>query len=560
MSLKKEIVHLLNLYADLMEFSGENKFKINAFRFGANTIRRIEGEIEEKINDNSLNDVKGIGKGIIGFVSEYYDSGTVKEFEDLRAKVPDGILDVMLIRGLGAKKVRMLYDALGVTNLSELEVAAKEDKITSVKGFSKKSQDNILEEIKRKKKSSGYVLLSMAIEASEQLKDILKGMNSVKETEVTGELRRGMEIISKISFLILVTKEMEFEQELSKLYKYNRLESNLSCKSLKLNVDSRTEIILHYYDDPSKYESLLFATTGSDKFLEYINYTFDTPAKDETEILKKHKLPFIIPEMREQEYFNAPSELRVNSDLNFENLQGLIHFHTTASDGLNTLSEMNQTAEKLGFEYSVVCDHSKAAFYANGLTEDRVLKQAEAINKLNSKSNIKIFHGIESDILANGFLDYENDFMKNFDFIVASVHSRFKMTEEEMTSRVITAIENPYTDLLGHPTGRLLLSREPYKINMKKVMDACVKNDVAIEINANAHRLDLDWRLIYYALEKGCKFSINADAHSTEGILDTHYGIKIARKGGLQCSEVINCYNISEFKIFLNRKISRNLK
>jgi DNA polymerase (family 10) len=241
-------------------------------------------------------------------------------------------------------------------------------------------------------------------------------------------------------------------------------------------------------------------------------------------------------------------------------MQGFFHFHTTYSDGSNSLEEMIIGASNRGYNYFAVCDHSKSAVYANGLNEQRIIKQKEEIKLVSQKLGVRIFHGIESDILINGDLDYERDFLQNFDFIVASVHSVFSLGEEEMTNRLIRAVENPFTDVLGHPSGRLLLARDSYKINFKKVIDACASNRVAIEINANPFRLDLDWRNIFYAREKECLISINPDAHSVDDINYDKYGIMVARKAGLQVKEVINCFSLSEFIHYLNRKVTRGLK
>lgn len=250
--------------------------------------------------------------------------------------------------------------------------------------------------------------------------------------------------------------------------------------------------------------------------------------------------------------------LKQNSDISINNFKGLLHFHTTYSDGKNTLIEMLREAEKEGFKFAAVCDHSKSASYANGLSEGRVLLQKQEIRTIMSELQLHLFHGIESDIIQDGSLDYRDDFLSNFDFVVASVHSGFHMEQDKMTNRIIKAVENLHTDLLGHPTGRLLLSRDSYKVNLKKIIDACAANKVAIEINANPHRLDLDWRMIYYAREKGCLFAINPDAHSTGDISFIKYGVMIGRKGGLQSTELINFFNVNEFKKFLNRKIKRN--
>jgi DNA polymerase (family 10) len=316
---------------------------------------------------------------------------------------------------------------------------------------------------------------------------------------------------------------------------------------------------IFYFDEKTDYERALLVTTGSFEFVNKIFGLKVLKGESEEEIFQNAKIPYVIPEMREEEYVLVKDKkLKENSDLNLNQLKGLLHWHTTYSDGRDSLESMLGQAEKMKFTFAAVCDHSKAAAYANGLKEERVIAQKEEIEKLRSRYKLKIFQGIESDILSDGSLDYPDEFLPHFDFIVASVHSRFNLDEKEMTARIIRAIENPYTDLLGHPSGRLLLARDPYKIDTKKIIDACAANFVAIEINSHPKRLDLDWRWIYYAREKGCMFSINADAHSIEDISKLKYGIMMGRKGGLMSSEVINCYEPEAFKKFLTRKVKRN--
>jgi len=300
---------------------------------------------------------------------------------------------------------------------------------------------------------------------------------------------------------------------------------------------------------------VLFITTGAEDFISEL--TIPKNISSERNCFKANNLQYVAPPMREKPYFHAPTNLRTSGNISFTDFKGLLHFHSDWSDGQNTLSEMLTEAENLGFEYAAVCDHSKSAFYANGLTEQRVLKQKDEICKLNENQPITIFHGIESDILNSGELDYNEDFMHNFNFVVVSIHSNFTLTEDEMTKRIIRAIESPFTDLLAHPTGRLLLRRNGYSLDIKKILEACAANNVAIEINASPFRLDLDWRNIYYARELGCKFAINPDAHSIKGISNIKFGIMIAQKEGLQNNELINNYTETEFVSFLNRKLKR---
>jgi len=545
MSFKKDLINMLEEFADLMEFKGENKFKISAFRNGANSIRRFEGDFEAAVEDGTIRDVKGIGKGLQAFIYELKETGNVTDYDSLKNEVPQGIIDIMGIRGIGAKKVKQLFEELGIDDLIKLEEACRNDKIASTKGFGGKTQEKILEELERIKRESGFIHLSKATRLSEEIEEKLKNSGQVKKLAVTGELRRSMEIISKIEFVVLT----DHAEGVAGIFEDSELKSGV------IQVESyQVPVLIHLTKNESEFYKKLFTTTGSDEFLSNSGITIPEVVSSEENIFLSADKSFVIPELREVSYFDYKPE---NSDLAFEDFKGLLHFHTVWSDGMNSLQEMRRRAEALGFEYAAVCDHSRSAFYANGLTEERVLEQTEEIAKVNAEKGITVFQGIESDILRNGDLDYPEDFLKNFNFVVASIHSNFNLSEDEMTSRIIKAIENPYTDLLAHPTGRLLLSRQGYKVDIKKIIDACAENDVAIEINANAYRLDLDWRNLFYAREKGVKISINPDAHSIEGITDTRYGIGIARKGGVKKSEVINCFDKSTFINFINRKVTK---
>lgn len=558
MSLKKEIVSLLEEMAELMEFDGQNRFKVNAFKNGANTLRRLEGDLETKINDKSIKDIKGIGKGLQQVIYEYYETGSAKEYEELLKKVPPGIHDVLRIRGLGVKKVKILFEELGIDSIEKLEQQCKNGKVAEVKGFSEKSVEKILEEIKRIKKSSGYMLLSIAVERSKKIIEQLSNLKSTEKIEATGEIRRVREIISKIELICAIKNEKKFTDELSNLFSYNEIDGYTSYKVYKLLSEDAGEIIL-YVTSPDNYEKVLLQSNGSEEFLQKMHDPANLDFSTENEYFKLVKSDFVIPEMREEQYFELPKRLREQTDLSLEHFRGFFHFHTTASDGNNTLTEMIDEAARYGFQYAVVCDHSKSAFYANGLKEDRIADQQKEITELNKVSKIKVYHGIESDILKDGSLDYPDEILSEFQFIVASIHSLFNLTEEEMTARIIKAVENPFTDILAHPTGRLLLSRDGYQVNIKKVIDACAANNVAIEINANPHRLDLDWRNLFYAREKGCLITINPDAHSTDGIRDIEYGIMIAKKAGVQPKEILNCYNEEEFVKYINRKVKRKI-
>jgi DNA polymerase (family X) len=552
---KTQIIKLLKELADMMEFVGENKFKINAYRFGANAIRGVESDIEELISEKKLDQIKGIGKGLQAVIYEFADEGKSSQYDELRKQVPLGIGDILKINGLGPQKVKQLYTGLSISDISQLEDAVKNNKLAGIKGFTDALIKSIPEQINQIRKNKNYILINKALECAESIISKISSLDSVVKIEITGELRRGMEVFSSLPLIALIKNEKTFLKEIGADFNITKKENSIVILGF-----CDIPVVIYYFDNESGYIKGLLVTTGSEGF---INKTFgkkELSGKNEKEIFKNAKVPFITPEMREDEFLEIKKKkLKENSDLSLDEFKGLLHWHTTWSDGKDTLETMLNEAVKLNFKYIAVCDHSKSAAYANGLKEDRILSQKEYLVKIKEQYKIVLFQGIESDVLIDGSLDYPEEFLPNFDFVVASVHSRFNIEEKEMTARIIKAVENPYTDLLGHPSGRLLLSREPYKLDTKKIIDACAANSVAIEINAHPKRLDLDWRWIYYARDKGCLFSINADAHSTSDISYLKYGVMIGRKAGLQNTEVINCFELGSFKQFLKRKVKRNI-
>ncbi len=551
---KKELVKILNKIADLNEFLGENPFKIKAFRTGANALRSFSGELEDLISSEKPVKIKGIGKGILSVIYDFLHNSKITELEKLTEKVPEGITELFEIKGLGIKKIKLLYEELNITNLAELENALAEGKLNELKNFGEKLINQIAEEIEKIKQRKSLMLLDEAEHIADEIVQKLKSVPEIEKVQISGELRLVREIISKVEIVFLANShEEEIEKRLNNLFVYNKLKDSDNKIIYAISGYGEYEILLYLTKNKNEFTVLNFLLTGSENFVK--DFELDETIEREQEIFKKNDIPYVIPEMREQ----APSEIkRENSDLCFGEMKGMLHFHTIASDGHNTLEEMISAGKRKGFVYFAVCDHSKSAFYANGLNEERLLEQKNEIKALSEKFNdITILHGNETDILADGSLDFDNDLLASLDFVVASVHSRFNLDKEEMTRRIVKAVENPYVTVLGHPTGRLLLRRKPYEIDIRKIIDACVANGVAIEINANPWRLDLDWRNFDYAKEKGALFSINADAHSTEEIANTKYGVKIARKGGIMQSEVINYWSADKLTDFVRSKRPR---
>ncbi len=552
---KKNTIKLLESIADMMEFKGENPFKVGAFRNGALAIKRLDEDLQTMVTEKKLGNIKGIGKGLQAVLYEYYEKGESEVYNELKKEVPQGIADLLKIRGLGAKKIRQLYETIGISNIGELEQACKENRLMLAKGFGEATQKKIMDEIEKQKVYSKFIRLNIAYQFAEEVIKKLKKISAIRKINSTGELRRGMEVVSEIHLVALISDENQFFIDLKKSFNF---ETELN--KILLKEEYTVPVTLHIVKTEDEFAKEILLTTGSNYFISKLHLDGKSfCGLTEEAIFNSAGNQFVIPEMREKEYFDTDEKYRKNSNLSIELFNGMLHFHTTYSDGKDNLRSMIAAAIEFGYSYAAVCDHSKSAFYANGLSEERVLSQTEEIKLISSELNFPVMQGIESDILQNGDLDYKNDFLTNFDFVVASVHSQFSMSEEEMTGRIIKAVENEYTDVLGHPSGRLLLARDPYKFNVKKVIDACAANNVAIEINSNPYRLDLDWRYINYAREKGCLFSINQDAHSIEDINLLSYGILTGRKGGLQSEEVINCFNIEKFKSFLQRKIKSRL-
>jgi DNA polymerase (family 10) len=464
---------------------------------------------------------------------------------------------MMGIKGIGAKKVATIWHEMGIETVGELYYACNENRLIEAKGFGLKTQDEIRRVIEFTMASHGKFLYAQVEPEADKLLDQLKGIFTNSLVEFAGEYRRLCEIITELVVIVgSRVQDIAFQTLL-----HSDILKNIQIEEHHLTAVTENGLPVTIYCVEKRYfHKTLFLKTGNDEHVKAVlEREAEEPDQPESEdlIYQKAGLAFIKPELREGTTF---IERAVNNKLpvliSYNDLKGTLHNHSTWSDGVNTVEEMAlYCRDTLKLEYLGMCDHSKSAFYAKGLSIERVLQQQEEIDHLNKKlENFHLFKGIESDILNDGSLDYPDEILKKFDFIVASVHSNLKMAEEKATERLIKAIENPYTTILGHPTGRLLLSRNGYTFDYKKVIDACAANNVVIEINANPLRLDLDWRWHQYALDKGVWLSINPDAHRNEGFLDMHYGIMVARKGGLYKERCLNALSLQEITQVFNAK------
>ena len=554
--------------AQLMEVYDENTFKIKAFASAALKIDKYPIQLST-LSLTELENQIGIGKSTASKVWELLQTGNIAELEQYKSKTPAGILEMLHLKGLGPKKLRTIWLDLHIESISELYYACNENRLAEAKGFGIKTQEELKKAIEFTFKSKGKYLYSLAEPLADVWIERLQKLSCVGLVMLTGDLRRRSEIVESIDLvltcnsfpeLISYFKDLagESSKEGSEPLKIQQLESNyhnIITQVLVIQEPESLPLTLYIASEVNA-QFLLFITTGSKAHLEQFKLNIATNSKTEEEIYASFGLPFIEPELREEitdlEQIKESCKKKL---LDFADLQGTIHNHSTYSDGVHTLEEMAQGCIEMGLKYLAICDHSQSAFYANGLSSSRVITQQNEIDQLNLKiSPFKIYKGIESDILADGSLDYANTVLASFQLVVASIHSGFRMNEKNATERLIKAISNPYTSILGHPTGRLLLGREGYPIDHKQIIDACATYDVVIEINSNPNRLDIDWRWVPYALSKGVLLSINPDAHRKEGLQDMRYGVLMARKGGLTKESCLNAFDLNQFEEWIKRQ------
>lgn len=530
-----DIADILELTAKLMELHEGNPFKIKAVSNAAYKLSKTRLDLNGK-NISEIEEIEGIGKGIAAKIHEILVTGTTEELEELKNQTPNGVIEIMSVKGIGPKKVRQLWKELGIESVGELLYACNENRLLDLKGFGQKTQESIKHQIEFNLKNAHKFHFAAIEPFAGQILELLTKHNNGHQIALSGDYRRKCEIIDKL-IIVIDTEKPNKKDEAEKLSPVP-LEI-ICCKT-------------------SDFNKTLFESTGSEEFIKHIQYkSSGKHYKSEQEIFSDLGYAFCEPELREDlpEIMKSAKCNKLPKLIEFNDLKGILHNHTTYSDGLHTLEEMATHCKKSGYEYLGICDHSQSAFYANGLKADAIHKQHKEIDKLNKElAPFKIFKGIESDILNNGELDYEKSILKTFDFIVASIHSNLKMNEEKATHRLIKAIENPYTTILGHPTGRLLLARNGYPIDHKKIIDACAANGVIIELNAHPYRLDIDWRWIPYCIEKGVMISINPDAHQLQGYGDMKYGINVARKGMLDKSNCLNAFNLAEIETYFNKR------
>lgn len=561
---KKPVSDIFENIAMLLEIKGENPFKSRAYYNAAKALSGITN-LEELVKEKRLREIKGIGEALSQKIEEYSKTGTMAYYEELTQVVPESLLELMQIPNLGPKKIKVLYDELEITNIGELEYACKENRLIHLTGFGEKTQEKVLKGIEFFKRHKGEFLFGDVYQEAERIRQRLSTIVDPIWAEVCGSIRRRKEVVRDMDILVAAENHEKIASffvsmpEVDQVLVTGETKTSVRMKSgieADLRVVTRQEFpyALVYFTGSKEHNVRLrgIAKKKGWKLNEYGIFDGDNlvTCKSEEEIYRALGLPYIPPELREDSgEIEAAEQDKLPSLIQHEDIRGIFHVHTDFSDGVDSLERMVEAAQKFGFSYLGVSDHSKTAYYAGGLKHDAILRQWEMIDTLNKKnSTFRIFKGIESDILSDGSLDYDDSILEGFDFVIASVHSGFTMKKDDMEERILKAMKNPYTTILGHPTGRLLLSRDGYQVDMMRIIDCAAQNHVILELNASPYRLDIDWRYLKYAKDKGVMISINPDAHAVAGLEEVFFGVNIARKGWQESKDILNTRDVNDIK------------
>ncbi|MFM9911212.1 MAG: helix-hairpin-helix domain-containing protein [Chitinophagaceae bacterium] len=546
------IADQFSLLSKLMDIHGENSFKARSYGAAAFNIEKLPEQLI-LLPIEKIASLKGIGESVAKKIAEIIETGKLQALYEIISKTPPGVIEMLNIKGIGPKKISTIWKEMDIESIGELLYACNENRLLLFKGFGAKTQQNVQEAIEFYFQNQGSFLYSEIEAIFPSVKAFLEKCFGETNVQVTGSYRRQLLTIDELEFVLFSTKEL-VRKAFQTTVPPELLEETENSLFYKL----KNGLKLRLFIESTKTCERQFLTTGSaiftNSFLEKFPETDFTGT--EADIFSNAGLNYIPPFLRESSNIinQAQNKILFNT-IQLTDIRGIIHSHSNWSDGSNTIEEMAKACIDKGYEYLVISDHSKAAAYAGGLSEQKIQEQHRYIDELNDTfSPFKIFKSIECDILGDGNMDYSNTILATFDLVIASVHSNLKMTEEKAMMRLIRAIENPYTTILGHPTGRLLLSRNGYPIDHKKIIDTCAEHQVVIELNAHPRRLDVDWQWIPYAMEKNILLSIDPDAHTTEGFNDCRYGVLAAQKGGLTKENNLSSFSLIEFEAFLSKR------
>jgi len=568
---KKAVAQVLEQIAAFLELKNENPFRIRAFRTAARAITTFPGELRQSLEDGSLASAKGVGPATLQIVTELVGTGQASMLEELREQIPPGLVEMLEISGLGVAKIRQIHEILGIDSLPELEAAAHDGRLAKLPRFGPRTSENILKAIAYLRQASAFRLSHHAADEAEGLRAALERLPGVTSAITAGDVRRRCEVVKDlIVVLVAETSPADLFRRLSQLPGVHEFAGQDERRlTLRFAGGATAQIVA---TTPVNAGAVLVQATGSDGHLRELaayaagkgfalngaalwrgSQFVSTP--DEETFYQALGLSFIPPELREGSgEVAAAASGTLPRLVDQRDVKGFLHCHTRYSDGSNTVEELAVACRAAGYEYLGVTDHSQAAAYAGGLRTDDLARQADEIDEVNQRlEGFRVLKGIEADILQDGRIDYDEHVLERLDFVIASVHSRFNMGEKEMTARMLAAMDNPYLTIIGHPTGRLLLSRDPYPIDLEAVTEKAAAKGVALEINADPHRLDLDWRVLRRARDKGVPISIGADAHSVAGIGYVEFGVGMARKGWLAAADILNARPVGEFVAYARR-------
>jgi DNA polymerase (family X) len=569
---KKAVAQVLEQIASFLELKAENPFRIRAFRAAARAVTAFPHDLREGLTDGSLAATKGIGPATLQIVNELVTTGRASMLEELREQIPPGLVEMLEISGLGVAKIRQIHDVLHIDSLPELEAAAVDGRLAKLPRFGAKTSENILKSIAFLRQASAFRLLHHAADEAEGLRAALARLPGVTQAIVAGDVRRRAEVVREL-VLVLVADAApgELFKRLSEVPGVHEFAGHDDRRlTLRFGGGASAQIVV---TTPVNAGAVLVQATGSEGHLrDLVAFASDkgfalhgaalwrgsefiaTP--DEERLYQALGLQLIPPELREGlGEVAAAAAGTLPPLLEPADVRGFLHCHTTYSDGSTTVEDLALACKAAGYQYVGITDHSQAAAYAGGLRPDDLLRQADEIDAVNARlEGIRVFKGVEADILQDGRIDYDARVLERLDFVIASVHSRFNMSEKEMTARMLAAMDNPYLTIIGHPTGRLLLSRDPYGVDLDAVIEKAAARGVALEINADPRRLDLDWRVARRARDGGAMISIGADAHSVAGIGNVHFGVGMARKGWLGPADVLNTRSADGFLSYARRR------
>ncbi len=562
-----DILEVLELTGKLLELHGENEFKIRSYQNAAYSLDKSPADLAT-LPLAELAQMSGVGKSLAAKIDEIRRTGELKELNELLSRTPEGVQEMFRVKGIGPKKIRQLWLDAGIDDLDKLLKAAENGDVAHLKGFGEKIQDTILTNLRFLSESNTKLRMNKGEALAQILFDALE--TQFDQVEITGDVRRRNDVVSSVELVVGTPDPMAMQRFLNAqdfLQQDERASTPFAWRGGFVDRKIPVEVLTA---TPDRFANQVFVRSASEAHLAHsvggqtlLHRALSAPVESEEALYAQAGLPYISPELREGNREFDSQFLILNSQLiSFDALRGTVHNHSTWSDGKASIEQMARATMALGMEYFGIADHSKVATYAKGLADDQVFSQHKEIDALNQKFAAEglaftIFKGTEADILGDGSLDYDPDVLKTFDYVVASVHSNLTMNEEKAMQRLLGAIENPFTTILGHLTGRLLLSRPGYPVDHRKIIDACAANGVVLELNADPYRLDVDWRWIPYALEKGVMIAINPDAHSTDGLLNMHYGVAVARKGGLTREMTFNALGREEISAYFAQRKAR---